>query len=259
MKNIKLIFKEKNRWYCKIQGIIYAGGIILFLLISTRLQLSANEKQFPPEGSNIPEQIDIQTAIKEQIRLLDSPVWKERQNAHKQLLELIKNNKHAYHFFLIETGTSKNPEIRLSSKEILRAYFEKNVYDPSKGNGFIGIQLAPAVPLKINKERYFPIRVVMPIVGFPGEKAGIRAGDAILEIDNIKCSSKFRINEFVAYIATKSPGETVTLKIFSGGRVITKKVILAKRPESATRSIRTKTVKELFREWYKLQKKEFEN
>jgi hypothetical protein len=233
--------------------------IAVVTISGVEIQLSAADTQFPPAGSNIAEQIDVQNRIKEQIKRLDSEEWNERKAAHKKLLDMISSNKHLYRFFLKETGNSTNPEIKLSSKEILRAYFEKNVYDPSKGNGFIGIQLAPAGSLNIKKQRYFPIRVVMPIAGFPGAKAGLKAGDLILETDQIKCSSKFRISEFIAYIATKSPGETVTLKLLSGGRVVTKKVILGKRPESEMRSLPKKTIKELFDEWYKLQKKEFKN
>jgi len=255
MKNINITPEKKEKLNVPLLSRISAVTLTLLLLIFLRNQLSAEENSFPPFGSNISEQIEIQNAIKEQITRLDSDIWNERQTAHKKLLELISLSKHSYVFFLQQVGDSKNPEIKLSSKEILRAYFEKNVYNPSRGNGFIGIQLAPAGTLKIKTELYFPIRVVMPIIGFPGAKAGIQSGDSILEIDKIKCSSEFRINEFIAYIATKSPGETVSLKLFSGNKVITKKVILGKRPESEMSSLPLKSIKELFTEWYKLQKK----
>ncbi len=209
------------------------------------------DTQFPPKGSTVIEQIVLQNSITEQIKLLDSEKWDDRQKAKKTLLQLIKKNKFSFHYFIITSIKSKNPEVRISSKELLFNYFKQNIYDPNKENGFIGIKLAAAGTIKIKDELYFPIRVVSPVVGFPGAKAGIKTNDLILQIDKLNCNEKFGIPEFIAHIAKKNPGDKIILKLLSNGNVIFKTVTLAKRPESEMGSITKKSVEELFTIWYK--------
>ena len=224
---------------------------LLSAILTINYTISAEDAQFPPKGSTVIEQIALHNAIIEQIKLLDSDKWDDRKKAKKAIIELIKQSKHTFRFFVETTKNSKNPEIKLSSKELLFDYFKKNIYNPEKGNGFIGIQLSPAGVVKVKDQLYSPIMVAFPVVGYPGEKAGIKTNDLILEVDKFKCTSKFGVNEFVTYIAKKSPGDKVILKLLSRGKVISKTVTLAKRPESEMDSLPKKSIKDLFKIWYK--------
>ena len=226
--------------------------VALQCMLSSHMLYATEKEQFPPAGSTLADQLELQNSVNEQLKKLDSDAWDDRQKAKKKLLELITKNKFVLNFFLKEVKKSKDPEIRLSSKEILFEYFKKNIYNPDKGNGFIGIQLSPAGSVKIKNQLYFPIRVVFPIKGFPGAKAGLKANDLILQIDDQKCTSDFGLNEFVAYITTKAPGEKVTLKLLSNMKVISKEVTLAKRPEDQMETLPKKSAANLFKEWYKV-------
>ncbi len=64
------------------------------------------------------------------------------------------------------------------------------------------------------------------IEGDPADQAGIKAGDIVLEVDGNKISDE---RDLVNYIGSKSPGETVKLKLLRNGKEITLDVKLGKR------------------------------
>jgi serine protease Do len=64
------------------------------------------------------------------------------------------------------------------------------------------------------------------IKGDPADKAGIKAGDIILEFYDKKIADQ---RDLVNYIGSKSPGETVKIKLFRNGKEITLNVKLGKR------------------------------
>lgn len=64
------------------------------------------------------------------------------------------------------------------------------------------------------------------IKGDPADKAGLKAGDIILEIDGKKLENH---KELINIIGAKSPGETVVLKILRDGKKIDIKVKLGER------------------------------
>ena len=253
--NSPMLASRRNNLFPIHTSSLTARFLIIICILSAILMMHntavAEDSKFPPKGSTVIEQLALHNAITEQIKLLNSERWDNRKNAKEALLKLIKQNKYAFRFFIATTKNSKNPEIKLSSKELLFDYFKKNIYNPNKGNGFIGIQLSPAGVVKVKDQLYSPIMVAFPVVGYPGAKAGIKTNDLILQIDKFKCTSKFGIDDFVTYIATKSPGEKVILKLLSRGKVISKTVVLAKRPESEMGSLPKKSTKDLFKIWYK--------
>jgi serine protease Do len=65
--------------------------------------------------------------------------------------------------------------------------------------------------------------------GSAGEAAGVKAGDIILDIDGKDVNTS---NQLQTIIASKNPGDSVTLKIFRGGKQIEKKVVLKPRDEA---------------------------
>jgi len=212
---------------------------------------SAPTPIFPPVGSNIAAQALLQNRFENLILGLGVKTWKERKEVGEKILSLLRENPHALRFFLFATRKAKEPEIRFQGLKVLKLYFDRNVYDPKRKMGFIGISLAVGGYYVFEGISYVPIRVVFPKNGFPGEKAGIKACDLILTVDGKKCSRNFSVEEFVDYISSKSPGDEVTLTILSHGQKVERRVVLTARPEDdGTPSVR-KTKDELFDAWLK--------
>jgi serine protease Do len=65
--------------------------------------------------------------------------------------------------------------------------------------------------------------------GSAGEAAGVKERDVILSVDGKDVNTS---NQLQTIIASKNPGESVTLKIFRGGKTIEKRVILKPRDEA---------------------------
>ena len=213
---------------------------------------------FPPEGSNIAEQAELQAALDNNIALLDAPEWEKRKDAADRLVRLLGENKHTLRYFFLKAVRNRNPEIRFSAREIVLQYFKKYIYKPGQGNGFLGIQLGGVISVTVKKKLYHPIQIILPVQGFPGQKAGLMPGDLILAVDGIQCSEEFNLDSFIAYIAIKHPGEKVTLTLLSDGRVVKKTVTLAKRPQAQAEGIASNEMI-LFREWYKFIKMRMES
>ena len=190
------------------------------------------------------------------LQKLTDKKWSTRQagkNELSQILEAQPKTFLKYYFYL--STNSKDPEIRMVLKDILRDYYRQHIYNPDKKPGFIGIQLGAVGEMEIKGTLYTPIAVVIPIPGYPGSKAGLKANDLIIEVDKYKCSDNFGVDEFISYIASKSPGEKVILKILSKDKVLTKTVILAERPASQINPSLKKSFTTLFQTWYNLHTK----
>lgn len=191
------------------------------------------------------------------IPLLAGSSWKDREDAEQKLVEfIIGADSSSLDYFIIQSSKNNDPEIHFRVKNVLKAFFRKTIYDPDRKKGFIGLQLQEQGPFKINNENYLPIRVVMPTNGFPGQKAGIVTDDLILGVDGKICSRKFTMNDFIMHISSLKPGTEIKLILFSKGKVLTKKIILAARPESVHELAPKKSEKELFNEWYNRKKLE---
>jgi serine protease Do len=99
--------------------------------------------------------------------------------------------------------------------------------------GYIGVNiktvdqtLADAIGLKEPKGVF----VDGIVKGGAGDQAGLKDGDVILSIDGKETKAA---NELQTYIATKHPGDEVTLKIFRDGKTLEKSVTLRAREAKA--------------------------
>lgn len=98
--------------------------------------------------------------------------------------------------------------------------------------GYMGvtIQTVDATMAKANGlSRPTGVFVQQVTSGSAGEAAGVKAGDIILTVDGKEVNTS---NQLQTIIASKNPGESVTLKIFRGGKDIEKKVVLKPREEA---------------------------
>lgn len=97
--------------------------------------------------------------------------------------------------------------------------------------GYIGVQIQgmDATMAKANGfDRPTGVFVQEVNKGSAGEAAGLQAGDIILSVDGKEVNSS---NQLQTLVASKYPGETVTLKVFRKGKNIEKKVVLKSRDD----------------------------
>ncbi len=95
---------------------------------------------------------------------------------------------------------------------------------------FVGVSLMDKVELKLYKPEVKldkGIYVYDVVSGGPAAKAGIREGDAILEFGGRTIND---VGTFVALLAEKSPGETVTVKVIRDGKQLSFDVKLIEAP-----------------------------
>jgi serine protease Do len=100
--------------------------------------------------------------------------------------------------------------------------------------GYLGIQIKPidekyAKALKLDKAT--GVLVDNVIRDGAAEKAGVKAGDVIVEIDGKEMKAP---NQVQSYIATKHPDDVVSVKLNREGKMIEKSVKLASRTEDET-------------------------
>jgi serine protease Do len=110
------------------------------------------------------------------------------------------------------------------------------IEDGKVDRGYIGISLRPvddvsAKSLKLDKVAGALVDDI--IKDSPAEKAGIEAGDVILELDGKPVNSS---NDLQSLVAQRRAGDKVTLKIWRDGKAITKSVVLKKRDDTSVAS-----------------------
>ncbi len=201
----------------------------------------------PAAQEDIPEQPEL-------VRLytnLTADKWEDRELAQQALVEKISATKNSstaqavVEMLIVE----KDPEISLRAGKALKEYFLKQIHDPERKKGFLGLKLMEHGEMVVNNERCTPIRVVQPQEGFPGHEAGIRAGDLIMGIDGRICSPLFSLNDFIVYVAAKAPGTEVVLAILRRGKTFPLRVVLGVRPDDIQGQMPAISEDKLFSEW----------
>jgi serine protease Do len=103
------------------------------------------------------------------------------------------------------------------------------IEDGKVDRGYIGISLRPidelsSKSLKLDKVAGALVDDVLK--DSPAEKAGIEAGDVILELDGKPINSS---NDLQSYVAQKRAGDKVNLKLWRDGKSLNKSVTLKRR------------------------------
>ncbi|MFN5247306.1 MAG: Do family serine endopeptidase [Ignavibacteria bacterium] len=110
------------------------------------------------------------------------------------------------------------------------------IEDGKVDRGYIGISLRPvdevsAKSLKLDKVAGALVDDI--IKDSPAEKAGIEAGDVILELDGKPVNSS---NDLQSLVAQRRAGDKVNLKIWRDGKSLSKSVVLKKRDDATVAS-----------------------
>jgi serine protease Do len=112
-------------------------------------------------------------------------------------------------------------------KTVVQQLLEKGSYR----RGYLGVALSD-IPADMKDELQATQGILIRSVeqGTPAEKAGIEAGDVVVEVDGAPVRDESHFREM---IADKGPGATVTLKILRDGKPMTVKATLDVHPEDA--------------------------
>ncbi len=109
----------------------------------------------------------------------------------------------------------------------------------------LGVQLKPSIDETDAKALGLPkpegVLVQSVIKGSPADKAGVLAGDVILSVDGTAVNAA---NAIQLLIAEHKPGDVVTLKIFRGGKMISKDVRLTEITQQDLASVGQSTGEE---------------
>jgi len=110
-------------------------------------------------------------------------------------------------------------------KTIVQQLIEKGAYR----RGYLGVALSD-IPADMKDELKATQGILIRSVeqGTPAEKAGIEAGDVIVEVDGTPVRNE---NHFRELVADKGPDATVTLKVLRDGKPLTVRATLGVHPE----------------------------
>jgi serine protease Do len=112
-------------------------------------------------------------------------------------------------------------------KTVVQQLLEKGSYR----RGYLGVALSD-IPADMKDELQATQGILIRSVeqGTPAEKAGIEAGDVVVEVDGAPVRNESHFREM---IADKGPNATVTLKILRDGKPMTVKATLGAHPDDA--------------------------
>jgi serine protease Do len=114
---------------------------------------------------------------------------------------------------------------------LAKAVAEDLIAHGKVSRGYIGINIGEvdnAIAKSLGMDKPKGIIIQGLVEGGAASESDLRAGDVILEVDNREVN---RPNQLQSYIASKTAGTVVTLKIFRDGEVIERKVTLKARDE----------------------------
>jgi serine protease Do len=112
-------------------------------------------------------------------------------------------------------------------KTVVQQLIEKGAYR----RGYLGVWFS-GIPADMKDELQATQGILIRSVeqGTPAEKAGIEAGDVVVEVDGTPVRNESHFREM---IVDRGPGATVTLKILRDGKPMTVRATLGVHPEDA--------------------------
>ena len=166
------------------------------------------------------------------VRKLGSDDYPDRVEAEKQLQDWALETGGAAKGWLLEQHkSSKNPEVRIRSLSALKGVVLKELTDHRPG--FVGITMKSVKLAEEDGNAGYGVEIQAISPDTPAEKAGLRAGDIIVELDGESWSKPDAQNEFARKVGEKFGGDTIELTILRSGQKSELELELAPRPWSA--------------------------
>jgi serine protease Do len=106
------------------------------------------------------------------------------------------------------------------------------IKDGKVRRGYIGVSIQAVdqtMASALGLQKAHGVFVQSLVEGGAGEEAGLKAADVILTVDGVEVDQP---NQLQRYIATRHPGDVVTLSVFRDGKTIEKRVTLKAREEN---------------------------
>ena len=154
----------------------------------------------------------------------------ERQRASEKLEEWAGEHPgEACDRFFAESVENPEPEVRKRCLALLREVVLEDFR--RDGQGYVGIQMGQ-VDVPVEGGKFFGVRVSVVVKDTPAQKAGLKAGDVIVELDGKRWSQPGAIAAFQKGVMARKPGEEVRMRIVrpGGEKPVEVKVKLARRP-----------------------------
>ena len=164
----------------------------------------------------------------EWLEMLESPEFAVREDGCERLKQWATGEaEKARDLFLERVLEHEDPEVRMRCRELLR---ESVVAEYKKqGKGFVGIRM---LEVQIAAGGGFGVRVIEVQPDTPAERAGMKVGDVIVELEGMKWDAPGASERFQDEVMSRRPGETVRMKVQRRGNeeLLELEVKLAQRP-----------------------------
>ena len=179
--------------------------------------------------------------LDEYCRQMMSDDFSVRQKAEEDISKWVQEKEKAERaeaLFQRYLASEDPEEFHRLTKLLLEVHFElKKASIPQQGPGFIGIQMFRGGQQRFEEggrarvlgEPLNGVLIESVIAGAPGEKAGLKAGDLITEIDGDSIAGeapRFRLQEIVG---GKAPGTAIDLSVVRGEENLKITVMLMNR------------------------------
>ena len=200
------------------------GVLVTFLALGLSLPAGAQERDGAgPLEDRLPK---MPPAI---VAALGDEKYKTRRTAQTSLLEWGKKDlggsvESLYRFY----RKVENPEVRLRSREVLKALVI--LQQPLPGQGYLGIQMDTA--RWKNEQGVMQPAVLITDVrkGTAAAIATLREGDLIVGVDNVVFNDLAPTRMFADYIKSKKPADEIKIKVRRGMEHLELTASLRRRP-----------------------------
>jgi C-terminal processing protease CtpA/Prc len=193
----------------------------------------------------------VQQKILSLVPELGAATWKAREAAQAALAAVAAEHRDEF----LQTGfralaTNEDPEVRYRLEEILKSIPPDHIRQGRRG--FLGLSLsAMRGPVAVGDRTVVPIDIVSVLPNTVAQTNGLQVGDMVLQVDDLACGEDFGVPEFVSYISSKAPGESVSLVLLSQGKQMTRTIALGERPAMPQDTPGEETRQKLIDEWFR--------
>jgi C-terminal processing protease CtpA/Prc len=216
-----------------IKAVFYlAGALSLASILHAETKAAGNEKE-----------------IHRLIGELGAQEYAAREAAQKQLLQIGDQNYEAVLDLSVHTyAATKDPEVKDRLRSVMANLVGTKIF--GRPRGYLGVQITPAAAVNGQAELVGGIAVVKAMEDGVATKAGIQAGDTILQIDDLDLVQTPSAAEFINRVQSKQPGEKVQLIIKHGENVTTNDLVLGELPKEIQSDLYgDEARKQFFKNW----------